>query len=83
MDGLEISRDAFIEELTKAGIGVSVHFIPIHMMPYYRKKYNLDFPVAEKVFNSAISLPIFPGMTSKQMGRVIDSVLSIGERFHK
>ncbi|MDR3343213.1 MAG: DegT/DnrJ/EryC1/StrS family aminotransferase [Treponema sp.] len=79
-EGLSLSRDAFIEKLKDAGIGVSVHFIPLHIMPYYRKRYNLlpeDFPESLKSFEQVISLPIWPGMKQAQVERVIAVVTAL------
>ncbi|MDR0525414.1 MAG: DegT/DnrJ/EryC1/StrS aminotransferase family protein, partial [Spirochaetaceae bacterium] len=73
LDRLSISRNAFIEELQSAGIGVSVHFIPLHTMPYYRRQYLLedgDFPGSMDAFSRVISLPLWPGMSSDQLERV-------------
>jgi dTDP-4-amino-4,6-dideoxygalactose transaminase len=72
-------RDAFIEALQKKGIGTSVHFIPLHIMPYYRERYNLkpeDFPNSYQRFRETVSLPIWPGMIDEQIDRVIDAVIS-------
>uniref|UniRef100_A0A7C3E709 DegT/DnrJ/EryC1/StrS family aminotransferase n=1 Tax=Gracilinema caldarium TaxID=215591 RepID=A0A7C3E709_9SPIR len=73
------NRDRFIEQLQALGIGVSVHFIPLHTMPYYRTLYHLeeqDFPHAVDTFSRSISLPIWPGMTEEQVQRVIDGVIT-------
>lgn len=70
-------RDTFIEHLQSLGIGVSVHFIPLHTMPYYGSLYHLeneDFPHAFDTYARSISLPIWPGMTKAQVQRVIDGV---------
>ncbi|MCL2043444.1 MAG: DegT/DnrJ/EryC1/StrS family aminotransferase [Treponema sp.] len=75
---VKISRDEFISRLKKQGIGVSVHFIPLHIMPYYKKRFSLsanDFPETMNSFLHEISLPIWPGMTMEQVERVIDTVL--------
>jgi dTDP-4-amino-4,6-dideoxygalactose transaminase len=75
-----LSRDRFIDRLKDAGIGVSVHFIPLHMMPYYKKRYTLeaeDFPESLAAFKGVISLPIWPGMTNAQVEGVITAVISI------
>lgn len=85
-DKLTIGRDRFIEELKKEGIGTSVHYIPLHIMPYYRKLYSFkdsDFPETLKKYKSSVSIPIFPGMTEVQMMRVVSSIQSIGERFSR
>ena len=71
-------RDTFIESLRNDGIGTSVHFIPLHIMPYYRDRYKLnpeDFPASYQRYKETVSLPIWPGMTTAQTDRVIDAVL--------
>ncbi len=81
---LTIDRDQFIEELKKEGIGTSVHYIPLHLMPYYKELYSLkddDFPESYKKYSRSISIPIFPGMTENQVLRVVDSVKIVGNRF--
>jgi dTDP-4-amino-4,6-dideoxygalactose transaminase len=77
LEKLSLSRDTIIEELRDRGIGVSVHFIPLHTMPYYRKRQGLspgDFPESLKSFQRVISLPIWPGMEEAQVERVIAAV---------
>jgi dTDP-4-amino-4,6-dideoxygalactose transaminase len=81
---LSIDRDGFVVELQKRGIGVSVHFIPLHTMTYYRDKYGLrpeDFPVAQKCFQSSISLPLSASLTDDDVERVISAVTEIGMEF--
>lgn len=71
------NRDEVIEQLKSDGIGVSVHFIPVHRQPYYQKRYGykiLDYPIAERYFKKTLSLPIYPGMTEAQIQYVIDRV---------
>jgi len=74
----EKNRDRFIEQLQSRGIGVSVHFIPLHTMPYYKALYHFeeqDFPNAVDTFSRSISLPIWPGMNDTQIQQVIDGVI--------
>ncbi|MDR1443386.1 MAG: DegT/DnrJ/EryC1/StrS family aminotransferase [Treponema sp.] len=76
---LRIGRDAFAAGLQEQGIGISVHFIPLHTMPYYRKAYDLqpeDFPHSLASFKREISLPLWPGMDRAMVHRVIDLVQS-------
>jgi dTDP-4-amino-4,6-dideoxygalactose transaminase len=83
---LTIDRDAFIDELGKRGIGVSVHFIPLHLMSYYRNKYSLkpeDFPAALRTFRACISLPMSASLTEPEVERVISAVAEIGETCHR
>lgn len=82
---LAITRDAFIAKLGEAQIGTSVHFIPLHLHPYYRTAYQLaplDFPVALDAYQRAISLPIYPGMSDEDVEDVIAAVETI-VAFHR
>jgi len=76
-DFLKINRNKFIEKLKEENIGTSVHFIPVHMHPYYREKFGFkpgDYPNAENIFNRIISLPLYPKMTDKDAEDVIKAV---------
>ncbi len=80
LENLTISRDRFIELMAQAGIGTSVHFIPLHIHPYWRDRYDFkpdDFPVAYDTYRRAVSLPIYPKMTDEDVTRVIDTVTAI------
>ena len=82
LDRLRIDRDEFISELRERGIGTSVHFIPIHLHPYYREALNLgpgDFPIAERIYEGLISLPIYPRMEDSDVERVAAAVCEIAE----
>jgi len=81
---LSIHRDQLIEELKQRGIGSSVHFIPLHTHPYYRKTWRYrrgDFPVAEDYFDRCISLPLYPAMSDNDQQRVIDAILEIARLY--
>ncbi|MBI3872136.1 MAG: DegT/DnrJ/EryC1/StrS family aminotransferase [candidate division Zixibacteria bacterium] len=82
-DRLRIGRDEFIEEMRRMNIGTSVHFIPLHLHPYYRATYGYephDFPRASETFERIISLPIYPGMTDRDVESVIEAVAALCER---
>lgn len=83
-DGLlDCDRAEFIKELTAEGIGTSVHFIPVHLHPYYQQEWGFkkgDFPVAEDVYERLISLPLYPKMTDTDAEDVIDAVRTVAER---
>ncbi|MEW6580000.1 MAG: DegT/DnrJ/EryC1/StrS aminotransferase family protein [Chloroflexota bacterium] len=84
LDRLTIDRARFIEELRARNIGSSVHFIPIHLHPYYRDRYGFqpeDFPVAYREYQRLISLPLHPGLTDEDVEDVIAAVRDIVERF--
>ena len=83
---LRISRDDFIDKLFEKGIGVSVHFIPLHIMPYYRDKYGLkpeDYPNALENFLKSISLPIYPDLNDLQTERIINAVIETGKEYYR
>lgn len=74
---LNITRDQLIDQLQNAGIGTSVHFIPLHLMPYYKKSYNLkanDLPRTMKAFHQIVSLPLYPGLSKDDQERIINKI---------
>ncbi len=71
------NRNELAEKLKDVGVGTSVHFIPVHKHPYYRDTYgyrDAEFPVANRVFEHSLSLPIFPGMSEEDISYVIEMV---------
>lgn len=79
-DEAPVDRDGFIEAMAEAGVGCSVHFIPLHKHPYWRDTYSLkdnDFPAATREFERVASLPIFSSMTDEQVNRVITTVREV------
>lgn len=79
-DDAPVSRDVFIERMAEKGIGCSVHFIPLHIQPYWRDRYDFkpgDFPNALRAYERAVSLPIYPRMTDADQERVIEAVREI------
>lgn len=80
LEALRIDRDQFIEELKLRNIGTSVHFIPVHLHPYYRNKYSFkpeDFPVAFSNYQRMLSLPLNPRLTDADVMDVIEAVLDV------
>ena len=74
------SRDDFIKRLKKKGIGTSVHFIPLHIHPYYKGRYKKrDFPIAEYLFEHEVSLPLYYDMTNKDVDYVANCIKEILE----
>lgn len=76
----KISRDEFIQAMSELGIGTSVHFIPLHIQPYWKEYYNLrseDFPNATKYYTNAFSLPLYTKMTDDDQTRVIAAIRKI------
>lgn len=78
LDRLDISRDQFIQEMKRRKIGTSVHFIPLHIHPYYKNTYGYnrdEFPIAYREYMREISLPIYSKMTDGDVQDVIEAVL--------
>ncbi len=86
LETLKIDRAQFIEQLAMRNIGTSVHFIPIHVHPYYAKKYEFkpdDFPIAYSNYLRLISLPMHPGLTENDIDDVIEAVVDVAEMFKR
>lgn len=74
---LRIERNAFIDEMKARNIGTSVHYLPVHMHPFYRDKYGYrpeDIPVAAAAYGSMLSLPLHAGLTDQDVNDVIQAV---------
>jgi dTDP-4-amino-4,6-dideoxygalactose transaminase len=83
---LNIDRNKFIDALKAEKIGSSVHFIPIHIHPYYREKYGYkkeDFPNTQFAFEHEISLPIYPKMTQDDVMDVASAIKKLVTYFKK
>jgi len=79
-DTAAVSRNVFIERMSAMGIGCSVHFIPLHLHPYWRDTYQLtpmEFPNSTHVYDRAVSLPIYTKMSHADQSRVIGAIRRI------
>ncbi|MBM3302156.1 MAG: DegT/DnrJ/EryC1/StrS family aminotransferase, partial [Deltaproteobacteria bacterium] len=86
LEQLKIDRARFIEELKRRNIGASVHFIPLHLHPYYRETYGYqpeDFPVAYREYQREVSLPIYSKMNEQDGDDVIEAVVDIVKRYRR
>ena len=85
-DKLNIDRNKFIDALKAEKIGASVHFIPLHLHPFYQKEYGYkkgDFPVAEKIYSKLITIPLFHGMSIEDADSVVDAIEKIWNHYKK
>jgi perosamine synthetase len=83
---LDIHRAAFIDALKQRGIGTSVHFIPLHMHPYYRTTFGYesnDLPNAAAAYARIVSLPIYSRMTDADVDDVIAAVKDVAVRHRR
>jgi len=86
LDRLKVDRREIFEALRAENIGVNVHYMPVHLQPYYRNKYNYhqgDFPKAENYYLREITLPIFPMMSDKDIDDVIKAVKKVISYYRK
>ena len=70
-------RKKVFERLRKKGIGVQVHYIPVHLQPYYRNNFGYkegDYPKAENYYNSTITLPLFVKLNKKQINYILNKI---------
>ncbi|RON72829.1 UDP-4-amino-4,6-dideoxy-N-acetyl-beta-L-altrosamine transaminase [Pseudomonas fluorescens] len=79
---ISLSHRQVFEGLRAAGIGVNLHYIPVHLQPYYRdlRFAEGDFPEAERYYAEAISLPLFPLLTDEQQDHVVEQLRRLTER---
>ncbi|MCK4589153.1 MAG: UDP-4-amino-4,6-dideoxy-N-acetyl-beta-L-altrosamine transaminase [Nanoarchaeota archaeon] len=85
-DLLKVDRNQLIRALKAENIGVNVHYIPIHLHSYYQKNYGFkagDFPVCERIYNSIITLPLFPKMNTQDVQDVINAVKKVINYYKK
>ena len=76
-EGAPCGRDVFIERMFERGIGMSVHYIPLHLQPYWRDRYELKpdmFPVSQRVFERTATLPLYTRMTDGDVDRVVRAI---------
>jgi len=86
LDRLRIDRSAMIVELKRRGIGTSVHWLPLHMHPYYREKYGYrpsDLPNAARLYPEVISLPLYPGLTEGEVKYICSEIKDLIARHLK
>ena len=79
-DAARVTRDEVIQRLSDAGIGTSVHYVPLHRQPYWRERYGLtpaQFPHAERAYKRMFSIPLFTAMSDDEQGRVIAALRAI------
>jgi len=76
-DSVAITRDQFVERMFSQGIGCSVHYIPLHLHPYWRDTYKLTpemFPISQRIYEHTLSLPLYTRMTDDDVKRVVAAV---------
>lgn len=86
LDRMHIDRDQFIARLLEKKVGTSVHFIPLHVHPYYRGNYSFSpesFPISLREFQREVSLPVYSKMSDRDVEQVIEAVLEVAHESEK
>ena len=86
LERLTIDRDGFLDAIQSAGIGVALHYVALHLQPYYVKNFNTkpqDFPIASNYSERVITLPLYPKMSSADVERVIGTVKDLIKKFRR
>ncbi len=86
LEKLNCDRDTFAKELQDSGVGISMHFIPLFYFTYWKELYPdfvaENYPNADSQFRRTISIPLWPDMTEEMQDYVIQSIISIGKKYH-
>jgi perosamine synthetase len=80
LDRLRLDRAQFIEELKRRGVGTSVHWMPLHLHPYYRETYGYraeDYPVAAALYPELVTLPLYPDLSEADVHYVAEQVREV------
>ncbi len=80
LNRLTLTRDEFLNAMQEQGIGVAVHYIPLHLQPYFVKTYSLtpnQFPIATDYSQRILTLPLYPKMSMEEVERVLETVLKL------
>ena len=86
LERLTIDRDGFLDAIQSTGIGVALHYVALHLQPYYVKNFNTkpqDFPIASNYSERVITLPLYPKMSSVDVERVIGTVKDLIKKFRR
>ena len=79
---LPFTKSLFFEKMKHAGINLQVHYIPVHLQPFYKKKYGYnagDYPIAERFYDRAVSIPLYPSLTNEEVNKVVKGITSFIE----
>ena len=77
---LDLTKVKLFEKMKQSGIKLQVHYIPVHMQPFYQKNYGFntgDFSVSENFYRNEVSLPIYPDLSTDDISSVVNNILEI------
>jgi len=79
-ENISLTKSEFFKKMKDSGINLQVHYIPVHLQPFFRKKYGFekgDFLVSEKFYDHEVSLPVFPELSKEDQERVIENIVNL------
>jgi dTDP-4-amino-4,6-dideoxygalactose transaminase len=79
-DKLKITKSEFFKKMKESGINLQVHYIPVHLQPFYQKNYGFntgDYPLSESFYRNEVSLPIYPDLTTDDVSLVLNNIMEI------
>ena len=79
-DKLSISKRELFNKLRESNLNLQVHYIPVHLQPFYQKNYRFnigDYPVSENFYRNEVSLPIYPDLTTDDISLVVNNIMKI------
>lgn len=82
-DELEIDKKVYFEKLRQKNIFLQVHYVPVHLQPFYRKTFGFkpgDFPIAEEFYKNEISIPMYPGLTKEDLSYITKTIIEAATR---
>ncbi|NQT47406.1 MAG: DegT/DnrJ/EryC1/StrS family aminotransferase, partial [Chloroflexi bacterium] len=86
LEQLRVDRAAIFQALRAEGVGVNVHYVPVHLHPFYRQRFSTrpgDCPVAEAAYERIVTLPIFPRMSDGDVNDVVSAVRKVMDKCKK
>ena len=86
LEQLKVDRDGFLDAMQESGIGVAVHYIGLHLQPFYVKNFNTkpqDYPIASSYSERILSIPLYPKMSEADVERVIETIRSLVKKFRR
>jgi perosamine synthetase len=86
LEKIDATRKQIFDALRAENIGVHVHYIPVHLHPYYMQQFGFkkgDFPIAEKYYDQCLTIPVFPQMTKEDVHDVIFAVKKVMKYYRK
>ena len=69
-----LTKTEFFEKMKQVGINLQVHYIPVHLQPFYKRNYGFkpgDYPIAEKFYVQVVSIPLYPSLTNAEVQKVV------------